>query len=394
MLFAPGENKEDTEGRHGSEAHVGPGLGQGRRPVGQKAVQEIAVKTLRPEKGHSLGPGRPGILQKAQHDRQKDHRRQHRPDQPVKEEGDPVQDHPAQLTDPPQAERAPDRVQDRHDDQHIEKIKIAHGRDKDHEDEEPRLFFAEISLAAQQEQREKHKGIEEIMMAHARHGKAVENVDQGPRQHARTGPPAHVEGIGAEGDAGHPEPGHQHQVMEMQQISLRHKDRRQAEGIADHIIGQGRKEILPVADPQAEGGHPQRMRLLKIPQDLLPPPGKIQQAVIVLVDPVRLPDKTLSLQPEPHKDRCRHKSEQQGIRGIVDNIILYAQTRLLSPSAFVSSLHSFHLFYIFKRTARGHFQIRGHLPASISTICSSACPRRHIVMISLPQIRPEVVIYS
>ena len=339
MFFSSCEDKKDTERRDRAESHVGPRLGQGRCAVGQEAVQEIPVIALRPKERDRLGVGRPGILQETKNDRQEDKRRQQSPQQSVEDEGDPVQDHPPEAAETAQPHRPPDSIQHCHDDQHIEKVKITHRRHKHHEDEKTRLFFAEISLASDQDQRKKHKGVQEIMMAHSRHGKPVENIDQRAGKNANAGTLPHVEGISAEGNAGQPEAGHEHQIMKGQQIPLRYKDGGQAERIPDHIIGQGRKEILAVSHAQAESREPQDMRLPKLTDHFPSPARKIEQPVIMLIHPVRLPDETLFSQPEPHKNRCRNDSKQGRIAQKIDDIVPDPQGPFCCRPVFIYRLH-------------------------------------------------------
>ena len=215
------------------------------------------------------------ILQKPEHGRQENKGREQGPDQPVPEEADPVQDHLAEMAQPMQPCRAPDRVQDCHDHHHVEEVEIAHGCDKYHEQEQPGFLFAQIQLAADQQQGKEYKGVQKIMMPHARHGESVENIDQRACEHTDPALFPHEKTVGAERDTGQPEPHQQHQIMKEHQAMLRNKDRGQAEGISDHIVGQGRVQVLAISHPQCESRYLQNSCLAEIPQHLFPPSGKI-----------------------------------------------------------------------------------------------------------------------
>ena len=313
MFFHPHENKEHAQKRHCAESHIGPGFRQRRRPVGQKTVNKIAVIGYRPQQGNLLAVCRPGILQKAQDDRQENKGGQQCPDQPVPDESNPVQDHCAEMTQSMQPDRAPDRVQRRHDDHHVEEIEIAHRCDKDHQNKQPGLLFAEIPLASDQQEREEDKRIQEIMMAHSRHGESVENIDQRARQHCDPVLSAHIKVVGAESDARQPEAHQEHQIMIMEQIFFRHKNSRQTERIPDHIVSQRSEQVSAIAHAQRKGRKLQRARLPQIPQHLFSPSGKKHKPVIMLIDTVCLPYKPPFLQKKPHKNSRRHHAEQQCI---------------------------------------------------------------------------------
>ena len=148
------------------------------------------------------------------------------------------------------SDRAPDHIQGSHDHQHIEEIEIAHGRDKNHHQGKPRFLFPQIPLTSDQQKREKDKGIQEVMMPHSRHGKAVENIYERTDEHSDPVLSAHIKVVCAERDPRQPEADQQHQVMEKKELFLRHENRRQAEGIAKHIICQCRIQISAVPHPQ------------------------------------------------------------------------------------------------------------------------------------------------
>ena len=238
-----------------------------------------------------------------------------------------------------QTHRAPHGIQDRHNDQHIEKVKITDRGQKHHKDEQPRLFPAEISLASDQDQRKEDKWIQEIVMTHSRHGKPVEDVNQGTRKHSQPGPPPHIECICTESNARQPEADHEHQIMKMHQILFGNKNSRQAEGISDHIIGKGRKKILSVSHAEAESRETEYMSLLKLPDHFLSPARKIKQPVIMLAHSVRLPDKALPFQPEPHKYGSCRSCEQNRISQKIYDIVPDPQGLFLCAHVFTCSLH-------------------------------------------------------
>ena len=321
-------DEQHAECRHRAESHIGPGIRQRRRSVAQKAVQEILIVFDRPQERDRLVVRRPRILQETQNDRQEDKGRQQGPQQSVPDKGETVEEHAAELPQPPHPQGPPDRVQDRHEHDHIEEVEIAHRREEDHKDEQSRLLAAEDPLTADQQEREEDKGIQEIVVPHAREREPVKDIDQGAGQDCDPRFPAQIEVVGTEGDAGQPEPDHEHDVVEGQQVFFRQEDRRQAEGIADHIVGQRREQVPSVTHAQGKGGQTEYTGLPELLQDLPAPSGEKEESVIMLVDPVRLPDEAALFQPEPHKDGRRRQAEEQGIPREIDQVVFPARSLL------------------------------------------------------------------
>ena len=91
-------------------------------------------------------------------------------------------------------------------------------------------------------------------MAHAEKGKAAEGVDQGAAEVPGQIPVPHVTAISVKAEPGQVDPDKDHSVVKKQHVPLGYQDRRQAEGVSDHIILQGREQVRPVAHVQVEGG--------------------------------------------------------------------------------------------------------------------------------------------
>ena len=187
----------------------------------------------------------------------------------------------------------PDDVNDRHRHQHIEKVEIADTGKKDSQCKEPPFSSAEYVLRAQKQEGEPDHGVQKIRVAHPEQGKGAEHIDQGTCEISRKVLTPHCPAVPVEADPRQVHPQQDHGVVEIQHICLRHQDGREAEGISDDIVLQGRKQVRPQPHVEIEG-RKSRLPCENTPQDRPAPSRVIAKRDIVLGEAVPLPDHALA----------------------------------------------------------------------------------------------------
>ena len=107
-------------------------------------------------------------------------------------------------------------------------------------------------LRPDEQKREHDHCIQEIRVPHSEKHKTAEHIDQRAAEICCRVPVPHPAAEAVKTDSRQIHSQNDHGVVEKAHMLLRHKHCRQAEGISDHVVLQGREKIRPVAHMHIE----------------------------------------------------------------------------------------------------------------------------------------------